>query len=332
MSPHDRRRDNIMSERIRTAVIGCGHIGRYHLEKYAASARSELVAVVDADPGRGSEIAAKHGIRALTDHRELFGAVDAVSVAVPTALHHQVASDCLRAGLHVLVEKPMTVTLAEADELIALATKAGRILQVGQLERFNPVTLKLGEVVQDPMFIECHRLAPFNPRGTDVDVVLDLMIHDIDLLLSLVGSPLTGLAASGAPVICNSADIANARLQFANGCVANVTASRISLKSERKMRFFQKDTYISADFQNRHLAIFKREGGTEGVPHIASDQFSVEGDALALQIESFLEAIATGQPPKVTGADGRQALQTALLVGRALASRQPWTEIPHGIH
>jgi predicted dehydrogenase len=216
--------------------------------------------------------------------------------------------------------------------LIELAREVGRVLQVGQLERFNPVTLKLRELVCEPMFIECHRLAPFKVRGTDVDVVLDLMIHDIDLLLSLVDSPLIGVAASGAPVVCDTADIANARLQFANGCVANVTASRISLKSERKMRFFQKDTYVSADFQNRHLAVFKRVGNGGEVPHVVSEQFAVEGDSLALQIGAFVESIATGTRPQVTGEDGRLALRTALQVGMALASQQAWMEIDYGVH
>lgn len=319
-------------EKVRTAVIGCGHIGRYHLEKYAACADSRLVALVDVDGNEGRELAARYGVRSFTNYQDLFGIVDAVSIAVPTSQHHAVAADCLQNGLHVLVEKPVTVTLDEADDLIKIARKTRRVLQVGQLERFNPVTLKLREVVSNPMFIECHRLAPFNVRGTDVDVVLDLMIHDIDLLLSLVGSPLVGLAASGAPVICDTADIANARLQFANGCVANVTASRISLKSERKMRFFQKDTYVSADFQNRHLEVFRREGNGEGSPYIVSEQIAVEGDSLALQIASFLESVATGSRPKVTGEDGRQALETALQVGLALASRKPWTEIAYGVH
>jgi predicted dehydrogenase len=319
-------------EKIRTAVIGCGHIGRYHVEKYAQSARAELVAVVDADRERGGELARQHGVFAVSDFREILGMVDAVSVAVPTSQHHEVTMECLRRGLHVLVEKPVSVTLAEADEMIALAREFRRVLQVGQLERFNPVTLKLEEFIKNPRFIECHRLAPFNPRGTDVDVVLDLMIHDIDLLLSLIDSPLVAVAASGAPVICSSVDIANARLQFANGCVANVTASRISLKSERKMRFFQKATYVSADFQNRHLAVFRREENGSGFPHIVSEQFTAEGDALELQIDSFLNAVATGTAPKVTGENGRQALAAAHEVGRALASKDPWKLVKHGVH
>jgi predicted dehydrogenase len=318
--------------KIKTAVIGCGHIGRHHLEKYASSPDAELTALVDLDEAGGNELGKKFGVDAFTDYESLFGRVHAVSIAVPTSLHHAVAADCLRNGLHVLVEKPVTVTLDEADDLIGIARLADRVFQVGHVERFNPVTLKLREVVRDPMFIECHRLAPFNLRGTDVDVVLDLMIHDIDLLLSLVKSPLIGVAASGAPVICDSVDIANARLQFANGCVANVTASRISLKSERKMRFFQRDTYVSADFQNRHLAIFKRVGNDGALPQIVSEQFAAEGDSLALQIGSFLKCIATGGPPQVTGADGRQALRTALQVSSALASEQPWMNITDGIH
>jgi len=319
-------------EKTRVAVIGCGHIGRYHAEKYAQSPRAELVAVVDADAERGAAMAREHGILAVSDFREILGLVEAVSVAVPTSQHHELTMECLRRGIHVLVEKPVSVTLAEADEMIALAKEFGRVLQVGQLERFNPVTLKLEEFIKNPRFIECHRLAPFNPRGTDVDVVLDLMIHDIDLLLSLIDSPLVAVAASGAPVICSSVDIANARLQFANGCVANVTASRISLKSERKMRFFQKATYVSADFQNRHLAVFRREEDGGDFPHIVSEQFTAEGDALELQIDSFLNAIATGTAPKVSGENGRQALAAAHEVRRALASKDPWKLIRHGVH
>ncbi|MGC8733229.1 MAG: Gfo/Idh/MocA family protein, partial [Halothiobacillaceae bacterium] len=244
--------------KLQCAVIGTGYLGKFHADKYALLPECELVAVVDANPKTAASLAAKHGCRGLTDYRELLGKVDAVSIAVPTSLHFEVARDFLAAGIHVLVEKPITTTVEQADELIRLAREKNRVLMVGHLERFNPAILALDGVLDQPRFIESTRLAPFKPRATDVSVVLDLMIHDIDIILDIVDSPITHVEASGACVLTNDTDIANARLTFANGCVANVTASRISLKSERKMRLFQKDAYLSVDFQNRVLATHRR--------------------------------------------------------------------------
>ena len=306
---------------LRTAVIGVGYLGNFHAQKYAAIPEVELVGVVDNDLNRAEEIAAALGTRAYGDHRELIGHVDAVSVVVPTQYHHAVARDFLSAGVHVLIEKPITVTIAEADELIALAEQNHAVFQVGHLERFNPVLVALEGVLQEPLFIESVRIAPFKPRGTDVNVVLDLMIHDIDIIQHIVRSPVDHIDAIGAPVFTGEEDIANARIVFKNGCVANVTASRISLKSERKMRIFQRDAYITLDFQNRKVLVAQRGSGEifPGVPNVKVDERELgEADALRSEIESFLLSIREGKSPQVSGLDGRMALETALKINRAL--------------
>lgn len=309
---------------LRAAVIGVGYLGNFHAQKYAAIEGVELVGVVDNDPKRASEIAAALGTRAYSDHRELIGQVDAVSVVVPTQFHHAVARDFLAAGVHVLIEKPITVTIEEADELIELAEKTGAVFQVGHLERFNPVLVALDGVLQEPLFVESVRIAPFKPRGTDVNVVLDLMIHDIEIIQHIVKSPVERVDAVGAPVFTGEEDIANARILFQNGCVANVTASRISLKSERKMRIFQRDAYITLDFQNRKVLVAQKGSGElfPGVPNVKVDERELgEADALRSEIESFISAIRTGQPPQVSGRDGRMALETALKINTSLDRR-----------
>lgn len=306
---------------LRTAVIGVGYLGNFHAQKYAAIPEVDLVGVVDNDLKRAEEIAAALGTRAYSDHRELIGHVDAVSVVVPTQYHHAVARDFLSAGVHVLIEKPITVTIAEADELIALAEQNRAVFQVGHLERFNPVLVALEGVLQEPLFIESVRIAPFKPRGTDVNVVLDLMIHDIDIIQHIVRSPVDHIDAIGAPVFTGEEDIANTRIVFKNGCVANVTASRISLKSERKMRIFQRDAYITLDFQNRKVLVAQRGSGEifPGVPNVKVDERELgEADALRSEIESFLLSIREGRSPQVSGLDGRMALETALKINRAL--------------
>ncbi|MFO7859391.1 MAG: Gfo/Idh/MocA family oxidoreductase [Ectothiorhodospiraceae bacterium] len=307
---------------LRAAVIGAGYLGRFHAQKYAGHPDVDLVAVVDADAERAQTVAEELGCEALTDYQELLERVDAVSIVVPTRLHHAIACACLEHGLHVLVEKPMTTTLAEADELVDRARQSGRILQVGHLERFNAAVRALAERVGTPMFIECHRMAPFNPRGADVSVILDLMIHDIDIILKLVDRPVARIDANGAPVIATDTDIASARIQFDNGCVANVTASRVSLKAERKMRLFQRNCYIALDFQERSLDIRSRNPGRSGPPamtDIQSEQQCFEdGDALRAEIADFVDCIKTGRPPLVTGTDGRRALATAIEIARQL--------------
>jgi len=310
-----------LNRKIRTAVVGVGYLGGFHAEKYAVLPNAELVAVVDLDLERAESLATRLGARAFACHREILGMVDAVSIAVPTQAHYQVAREFLERGVHVLLEKPMTTTLEEADELLRISRERGALLQVGHLERFNPVLLALDGVLADPRFIESVRIAPFKPRGTDVNVVLDLMIHDIDIIQNIVRSPIKRIDSIGAPVFTDEEDIANARIQFENGCVANVTASRISLKSERRMRIFQSDAYITLDFQNKKVAVFRKGDGEmfPGVPNVTIDQKELaQGDVLMAEIESFLEVIAGNGRPVVTGEDGRRALETALLINRKL--------------
>ena len=309
---------------LRTAVVGVGYLGNFHAQKYAAIPDVELVGIVDSDIRRATEIAAQLGTRAFNDHRDLIGKVDAVSVVVPTQFHHAVARDFLTAGIHVLIEKPITVTLEEADGLIALADHNKVVFQVGHLERFNPALQALDGVLQNPLFIESVRIAPFKPRGTDVNVVLDLMIHDIEIIQHIVKSAVERVDAVGAPVFTGEEDIANARILFANGCVANVTASRISLKSERKMRIFQRDAYITLDFQNRKMLVAQKGGGElwPGIPNVKVDEREFgEADALLSEIESFLAAIREGKEPKVSGRDGRMALETALKINTSFVRR-----------
>lgn len=302
--------------KLRAAVVGVGYLGRFHAQKHAALEGVELVGVADADPRRAAEIGSEVGAPAYADYRELLGRVDLVSVAVPTEKHHAVARDFLKAGAHVLVEKPITQTLEQADALIELARAHGRLLQVGHLERFNPAWLVLKPRIQTPLFIEAHRLAPFKPRSTDVNVALDMMIHDLDLILSFVESPVAEVRASGAPVLTDGVDIGNARIAFANGCVANITASRVSTGTMRKMRIFQKDEYLSIDFHAcRVSTCHKTEDST-----IVSEEVAIPpGDALMSEIQAFVAAVANGGPAPVTGEDGRRALALALEVGRLMA-------------
>ena len=310
---------------IRTAVIGVGYLGKFHAEKYASLPNSRLVGVADANLEQARTVAAAHQAAAFDDYRELLDKVDAVSIVTPTTLHHQVAKAFLDHGVHVLVEKPITVTLEEAQDLVQTAAAKGLVLQVGHLERFNAAMLDLDQVLTEPKFIETHRLAPYKPRATDVDVILDLMIHDIDIILSIVQSELADIAVSGTSVLSGETDIANARLTFANGCVANVTASRISLKTERKMRIFQANAYISIDFQNRIFS-YHRKGEGEmfpGVPNIDSKETVYEdGDALKAEISAFLDCVQHQQQPLVSGEDGLRALHTANRIRELLQTSQ----------
>jgi len=321
-SAHDLRKTT--SCLLRTAVVGVGYLGNFHAQKYSSIPGVELIGVVDSNPKRAEEIAKALNTTPFYDHRELIGKVDAVSVAVPTQFHHTVASDFLNAGVHVLLEKPITVTIEEADNLIELARKRELVFQVGHLERFNPVLMALDNVLQEPRFIESVRIAPFKPRGTDVNVVLDLMIHDIEIIQHIVKSAVERVDAIGAPVFTGEEDIANARILFENGCVANVTASRISLKSERKMRIFQHNAYITLDFQNRKLLVAQRGDGEifPGVPNVKVQERELgEADALRSEIESFITAILTRTQPLVSGLDGRMALCTALKINTSLGRR-----------
>ncbi len=307
-------------KKLKCAVIGTGYLGKFHADKYASLPDCELVAVVDVNEAAAKSVAEKHGAQALTDYEPLLGKVDAVSVVVPTTLHHKVSKDFLSSGAHVLVEKPITVTISEADELIAIAHRNNLILQVGHLERFNPAVLGLDKE-EKPLFIESHRLSPFNPRANDVSVVLDLMIHDIDIILALVDSEVERIDASGTAVLTKGTDIANARLLFKNGCVANVTASRISMKMERKMRMFRPSSYVSVDFQNRVLTKH-RTGQKEmfpGIPEIVTEESVFEsGDALLEEIRHFVDCIRNGKNPLVSGEAGKRALATAIQITQLL--------------
>ncbi|MBP7014710.1 MAG: Gfo/Idh/MocA family oxidoreductase [Steroidobacteraceae bacterium] len=304
-------------QKVRTAVIGVGYLGRFHAQKYASLPAAELVAVVDSSAGNREQVAAETGCRAVADYRDILGEIDAVSIATPTPLHYPIAQQCLERGVHVLVEKPITTTLEEARSLVDTAARAGRVLQVGHLERFNAAILALEGTLGTPRFVESHRLAPFKERGTDVNVVLDLMIHDIDLIQSLVGAPIASIDAVGASVFSAGLDIANARIRYANGCVANTTASRVSMKMERKLRVFQDDAYISIDLQQKVLTIVRKPPAGADVPKgqvLIEERTYDQGDALKFEIEAFLRSIREGTPPMVTGEDGLRALETAMKI------------------
>jgi len=306
---------------VRTAVVGVGHQGKWHAEKFAALEASELVAVVDTDSERCKALAAELDARPVSDFKDLIGEVDAVSIASPTRSHFDIASALLENDIHVLVEKPITTTLEEAQALVDLAEGRGLVLQVGHLERFNPAVMGLGDFLREPQFIESNRIAPYKPRSTDVSVVLDLMIHDIDLVHSIVGSKVTSLDATGGSIISNDIDIANARIKFENGCVANVTASRAGFKTERSLRVFNDTAYCNVDLHNRESTIYQKQGdGPVMSPEdISMDERSYDAsDALMVQSEAFLNSIAGGPPPLVSGRIGMQALKTALDIGEML--------------
>ncbi len=304
-----------MSQTLKIAVIGVGHLGKWHADKYAASPDCKLLAVVDINPENAEHIAQKHGTRAISDYHDILSQVDAVSLTVPTSQHYKIARDILEAGIHCLIEKPITETIEEASKLIEIAQKNRLVLQVGHIVRFNSVMMDIGELLQEPQFIESTRLAPFTSRSTDISVILDLMIHDIDIILNLIDSPVKHISASGLSVLSDSIDIANARIEFENDCVANVTASRISQKHEQKLRIFQKDMYISADFLQKILSI-NRKGKTDneaGFKNITHEERSYgDNDALNLEILDFIAAIKIGRRPKVNGEDGKRALETAI--------------------
>jgi predicted dehydrogenase len=303
--------------KIRAAVIGVGYLGRFHAQKYAQIPECELVAVVDGREDARQAVAAETGSQPIADYRELLGKVDAVSVVTPTPAHFEIADAFLAAGAHVLVEKPITETPDQARALIARAAREKRLLQVGHLERFNAAVLAAEPHLHAPRFMECHRLAPYKERGTDVNVVLDLMIHDIDLVQSLAHSEIESIDAIGSPVFSGEIDIANARIRFANGCVANTTASRVSLKTERKLRIFEDAAYISLDLQQKILTLIrKREGQPQaGQLPVSIEESNLEqGDALKSEIQSFLDCIRNHQRPIVSGEDGLRALETAIRI------------------
>ena len=305
-------------DRLRVAVIGVGHLGEYHVQKYKAIPTVELVGVVDTDPDRADEISQRYSIAAYGNHDEILNMVDGVSLAVPTDAHFHVAKDILSRGVHLLIEKPITYQLEPADTLINMARERGLVLQVGLVERFNPAVVKMESMLNRPVFIESHRMNLFTTRGTEVDVVLDLMIHDLDIILHIVPSEVKELHAVGMSVITGKTDIANVRIIFEDGTVGNLTASRVSDKTLRKIRIFQPDAYLAVDCFKREISITRLEGeirNSSGFPPVISNRMKFpDRDPLADEINSFVNAIINKSDPIVSGEDGRKALKIALAI------------------
>jgi len=305
---------------LRMAVIGVGYLGRHHARILATLAGAKLVGVVDTDRVRAEEVAAKSGTGAHADFRVMIGKVDAVTLAVPTELHCEIALPFLEAGIAVLVEKPMARTLTEADEMIAAAARANVPLAVGQTERFNPAVATARPLLSDPRFIEVHRLGTFPERSLDIDVVFDLMIHDLDVVLSLVKSDVEAIDAVGVPVLTGRVDIANARIKFRNGCIANLTASRISRDRVRKIRFFQSMAYVSIDYAAQKVELWRLVKGDGPLPVIDGGEIAVENEEpLKRELRDFVEAVSARRPPTVTGVDGRSALALATQIAGKIA-------------
>jgi predicted dehydrogenase len=306
-------------EEIRIGVVGIGHLGGYHLQKYQSIPGCRIVGIVDTIPERAKRAADLYGCQNVSDCRKLAGMVDAVSIAVPTGGHHEVASVFLKAGVDVLLEKPIAATLVEADELIALADAKGLVFQIGFIERFNPAVVALHTVMEHPLFIESHRLHPFFERGTDVDVILDLMVHDLDIIIHFVRSPVKTIDAVGVSVLSDKVDIANVRLTFESGCVANITASRVTGKTLQKIRFFGIEGYHSVDYRKRELVSLGRRNGADGRPTITENHVEVKiQDPLEEEIRSFIKAVIDRTPPLVSGKDGHAALDLALRINDAI--------------
>ena len=302
--------------KMRVGVVGVGALGQHHARVYASLPDVELAGVADTRPGRAAEVAGPLGTCAFTDYRELLQSVDAVSIATPTTLHASIGEEFLSHGAHVLVEKPISHSLKEADRLISAAEKNGRVLQVGHLERFNPGVKALRELVRRPRFFEAHRMGLFAPRSLDIDVILDLMIHDLDIISLLVPSRPVQVSAVGIAILTGRIDIANARLQFEDGCVANVTASRVSTEKIRKLRLFQAQQYLSLDYTRQDVAVFTLEGRPgAGVPQIAHRTVApARREPLVDELQAFLDAARGSRPIECTGEDGRKALVLALQV------------------
>jgi len=296
--------------KIRVAVVGVGHLGRLHAKAYKENPACELVGICDSDRGRLDEVCSELGVRGFGEHKELFDKIDAVSVAVPTVSHYKVAGDFLGHGIHTLVEKPFTLTLKEADNLIKIGRRRKLILQVGHIERFNSAFSATLKIIKSPKFIECHRLSSFPNRSLDIGAVLDIMIHDIDIVLGLVNSPLKRIDSVGVNVLTRFEDIANARLIFRNGCIANLTASRVSDEPMRKIRIFQENTYISLDYKNAEASVYRRNG-----LRISKENLPIEKEQpLQKELESFISCVAGNNTPLVSGEVARQALAVALKI------------------
>lgn len=311
---------------MKVGVIGVGYLGKYHAQKYKNIEDVELVGVADVDLPTAEEVAKENGCKAFSDYRELLKEVDAVSVVVPTSYHHDVALECIAAGVDMLMEKPITTTVEEADNIIAKAEAKNLILQVGHLERFNPAVEAMMPFLTVPVFIESQRISTFKTRALDVDVILDLMIHDIDIILNVIKSPLETIHTVGAPVVTDFTDIANARLIFENGATANVTVSRISRSNTRRMRIFQPGSFINVDFANRKVMTMKLKKGEfqeNGMPKqdIVVNSFP-EGDALNSEILHFVKNVRERTTPLVSGYEGRRALDVAMQVIQQIKDHQ----------
>ena len=300
--------------KIKVGVIGVGYLGKFHASKYAAMKDVDLVGVADTKYEFAAAVAETCNTKPFTDYQELLKHVDAVSVVAPTSRHHEIGQVCLKAGVDVMMEKPMTTTLKEADELFALADQEDLIIQVGHIERYNPAILAMNEHLSQPIFIESHRIHEFNPRGIDVDVVLDLMIHDIDIVLSIVDSPIKTIHTVGVPVFTPTTDIANARLIFENGCTANITVSRISKVNQRRLRIFQPKSYISLDYGKKEIMVIKLTGEVDenNIPReeVVKSCY-IEKDALEMELTDFISNVRNRTTPKVSGREGRLALSVA---------------------
>lgn len=325
--------EGMEAKKIRAGVIGVGHLGRHHARIYSEMSQVELVGIYDTNPDQARQIAEVSRTESYESLAHLLDAVDAVSVATPTNTHHDIVRQALEADCHVIVEKPITVSVSDADDIVTLAANKGLKLQVGHIERFNGAIQAVHERITSPLFIECHRLAPFNPRGTDVSVILDLTIHDLDIVLGFVPSRVVSIHAVGVPVISNSIDIANVRLEFENGCVANITTSRVSAKVTRKIRFFQKDAYFSIDMLTKSVDVFEKKADLRDlIQQDASGYTQIKGspdtsliekivshqtitadqvEPLRVELDAFVSCIVNDTEPIVSGRDGRNALALA---------------------
>lgn len=300
---------------IKTGVIGVGYLGQHHARIYSELENVELAAVVDSDRRRAEEIAARHGTKAYSDYRDALGEFQAVSIAAPTSNHFGIAMDCLRAGIDILVEKPITVTVTEADALVDEAEKLGRIIQVGHLERFNPAVVELERLIGAPEFIESERVSPFVGRSTDVDVTLDLMIHDIDIIMSLMkGSTIRDIKVLGARVLTDKIDIAKAWLEFDNGVAALITASRISSETRRELKIYERDSFVVLDYKDRKIVRYlKMPEGISTLPVEVEDR-----EPLKEEIADFVNCVATRRRPRVSGMEGREALKIAMRISEMI--------------
>lgn len=321
-----------MTDKFRAAVVGLGYFGRFHARHYAAHPDADLVAVVDVDPARAAAVAGEFGGEALSGYRDLKGRVDVASVAVPTSAHFEVASALIEAGIHVLIEKPVAETVQQADDLMALAGGRGLVVQVGHIERFSAVYREFSRIVKRPVYLSATRVSPYTPRATDVDVVRDLMIHDIDMVLALAASEVTDVRAVGGPVLSATADLANARIEFASGTVATITASRVAPKTERVLRVYQGDAYLVCDFVNSRIEHFARAGdpATMGAAAIATQSQDVaKEDSLFNEITEFLHCVRDRRMPTVDARVGRDALRVADMITDAIGDYQRRLESGH---